>query len=200
MITANQIICALKGSPDDASQAPPPCPAWVCQAALLFRPNRFGRPYDTIQVQFFTQVTVRIPATKIAKRSKQPYETLQRRRLDLVALVQPNYKAYEPLAIGVEVKVAEADLVGDSKLIAYLPYVHLFYLAVPRALSGAARRKLAAMPDLSPAGLLLVDEQGTRLEIQPKLTRPTDTHLKELYAELLIKPFKILNPGEDCPN
>src|SRR5262245_33745435 len=115
-----------------------PCPSWVQKAALLIDPGKWGRVYETTAVNFFTETTVRVPTIKVAKRTGQEYEGLQRRRMDLVGLVQPHYKAYTPFAIGVEVKVDEHDLIGDQKLTDYLPYTHLFYLAVPWFLSDPA--------------------------------------------------------------
>lgn len=185
-MTANDIILALQGHTPLSR-----CPVWVQRAALLYRPNKFNRTYDTTAARFYTEVTVRPPATKIARRSGQPYQTLKRRRLDLVALVQPNYRAYQPLVIGVEIKVAEHDLRADQKIAEYLPYVHMFYLAVPASLQNAARQKLNEIASVAGIGLLVVGIDLTVDELQPaQLTQPSNRHLQEIYAELLIKPFR----------
>lgn len=48
-----------------------------------------------------------------------------------------------------------------------------------------------------PVGLLLVDKEQVTIRHHPDLCagehqgEPTDTHLKELYAELLLRPFKM---------
>ena len=80
-------------------------PAWVRQAALIAYPSKWGQTYETTQARYYTEVTVRIPAQKRAKRSGRLYDTLQRRRIDLVALIQANKFKYEPIVVGVEVKV-----------------------------------------------------------------------------------------------
>ncbi|GAB4462336.1 MAG: hypothetical protein Kow0031_40970 [Anaerolineae bacterium] len=188
-MTAYDILTALQqAGPGGYS------PQWVKIAALLVRPNKYGRLYDTTTAKFYTEVTVRIPAVKTAKRSGKPYNGLQRRRMDMVALVRPNYRAFEPFIIGIEVKVSESDLLNDAKLTEYLPYCHLFYLAVPQALEEAAARKLSAMQSQAKvaAGLLLVDDS---LQVRPRLQpswvhSPGNRHLSELYAELLLHQFK----------
>ncbi len=79
MMTAQDVITGLK-----ATQL------WIFEAALKFRPNKSYGLYDTTQTQFFTEITMRIPITKTAKRSGKPYQSLQHRRIDLVTLVKPN--------------------------------------------------------------------------------------------------------------
>lgn len=166
-------------------------PDWVQQAACHADPPKFGgRHYQTTAVNFFPEVTVRVPAEGKTRRGKP---RLQRRRFDLVALVQTHYKNFTPLAIGVEIKVSRHDLLADDKLSDYLPYVHLFYLAVPAELEGDATDKVTSLNrPAAPAGLLLVGEAGVTIRRHPeKPAQPTDTHLKELYAELLLRPFKL---------
>jgi len=169
-----------------------PCPGWICRAALVVDPptvfaGTVAHFYETTAVNFFPETTVRIPAEGTTRRG---LPRLQRRRLDLVALVQSHYKCFEPFAIGVEIKVDRSDLLNDEKLIAYSPYVHLFYLAVPMALKDDAIYKLAIHQQVT-TGLLLIDGSSVVIERQATLLLPTDTHLKELYAELLIRPFKL---------
>jgi hypothetical protein len=183
-MTANDILTALTSGD--------PCPSWICRAALVVDPptvfaGQVAHFYETTAVNFFPETTVRIPEDGVTRRGKPRF---QRRRLDLVALVQPHYKCFEPFAIGVEIKVTRSDLMGDEKLIAYSPYVHLFYLAVPVALKDDAIYKLAIHQQVT-AGLLLVDGRSIIIERQAQLLPPTDTHLKELYAELLLRPFKL---------
>lgn len=181
-----------------------PCPAWVQQAALLMDPSRFNQTYSTTAVNFFTETTVRVPTVKVAKRSGQEYEGLQRRRMDLVALVQPHYKAYNTFAVGVEIKVSEHDLLNDQKLTDYLPYTHLFYLATPHHLKDQALTAIGNIKysgvvadPLSLVGLLLVDDQGrVTVHHHPVPGQPTEQCLRELYSEMLIRLFKLA--GKEC--
>lgn len=178
-MTAPEILTALTTGD--------PCPDWICRAAAYIDPPKFGGLYETTAVNFFPETTVRIPAEGVTRRG-QP--RLQRRRFDLVALVQPHYKCFEPFAIGVEIKAGRSDLLNDQKLNTYSPYVHLFYLAVPATLKDDAIYKLAVDQQVT-AGLLLVNNGGVAVERQATVLPPTDTHLKELYAELLLRPFKL---------
>jgi len=164
-------------------------PLWINEAALIFRPNKRNRLYDTTQAKFYTEVTVRVPETKTAKRSGKTYQGLQRRRLDLVVLVKPNYRAYELLTIGIEIKVSKHDLLNDNKMAAYAPYCHLSYLACPYNLVDHAVAKLQELPNF---GLLLVtgDEGLISNPRHPPLFQPTEQHLKEIFSELLAKQFK----------
>lgn len=181
--TAKDIITALKQHPGDA-----PCPAWIQEAALLARPNKFGRLYETTRAAFYTEVTVRVPAVKVAKRTGKRYRTLQRRRLDLAALVRPNYKAFEPVVIGVEVKVNKHDLLNDKKYLDYLDFCRLFYFATPPALADDAHEKICR--EIVTAGLLLVTAETVTVARPPYLLPTKDKNLKEIYAELLLKQFK----------
>lgn len=163
---------------------------WIKQAALNFRPNKKGRPYDTATSMFFREVTVRIPATKINKRTGKSYQSLQRRRIDLVALIKPNYRAYELLVCGIEIKVDKHDLLNDTKMDQYTPYCHFSYLAVPLYLEKEALH----IPFVNNGfyGVIVVDtDQTIAAIIHPRLVTPTDQHLKEMYSELLVKQFKL---------
>lgn len=181
---AEQIVSALQ-----YHDTPMSCPAWVKPAALIFRPNKWDKLYKTTVARFYTEVTVRFEAEKIAKRSGKPYQGLQRRLMDMVGLIQPNKNAYEPLIIGTEIKVAKYDLLKDTKISDYLPYCHLFYLAVPEALEQDAIKKLSE-PALNPIGLLTIKHTHVTIKQQSDLQQPSDVHLKEIYAELLLKPIK----------
>ncbi len=187
-MTASEIINALKQKQPGLN-----CPQWVRESAYIFRRNKYGKLYETTRAAFYTEVTVRVPAVKTAKRSGLSYQTLQRRRLDLVALVLPNYRAYEPLVVGVEIKVAEHDLLNDHKMTDYLNYAHLFYLAVPKGLLDVAQYKLDNTLALANAGVLTVDDAGLVTVKQAPALKPMppkDAHLREIFAEMLIKPFK----------
>jgi hypothetical protein len=199
--TASQILATLITSNGDS------CPLWIAQAAAYINLPAYGSGiYETTAVNFFPEVTVRLPMEGTTRRGKP---RLQRRRIDLAALVQAHYRNFEPIAIGVEIKVSAADLLADNKLIDYLPYVHLFYLAVPPALEDDALNKLADIPwspvpeaaNFGPIGLLIVGDNHVTIRHHPDLVKlekraqsdsahPTDAHLKELYAELLLRPFK----------
>jgi len=178
-MTAQEIINTLTLSP---------APAWIQQAALLVYPSRRGQAYETTQARYYTEVTVRIETVKKAKRTGKTYTGLQRRRIDLVALIQANKFKYQPIVAGVEIKVDSHDLAGDSKIDDYLPFCDLFYLAAPAALRVESLSKLEELPGV---GLLLVDGASrVVIEREPLLKRPDDTRLKEIFAELLIKPFR----------
>lgn len=177
-------------------------PQWIERAAVLMvppSPLQGGRSYETTAVNFFPETTVRLPAEGLTRRGKP---RLQRRRLDLVALVQPHYKCFEPFVVGVEVKVSKSDLFGDDKIADYLPYCHLFYLAVPSGLEEDARVKLAIDTAHANTGLLVVTDStaancgDVRIAQQAKPRQPSDRHLRELYAELLIRPFKVEPEGQ----
>jgi hypothetical protein len=85
----------------------------------------------------------------------------------------------------------------------------MLYLAVPPELKNDALDKMASLHwtttpaanSFGPVGLLLVDEFETLVHRHPDLVEllkrhePTDTHLKELYGELLLRPFK--NAGKE---
>lgn len=173
------------------------CPTWVERAALVMAPPsplQGDRPYETTAVNFFPETTVRPPAEGLTRRGKP---RLQRRRLDLVALVQPHYKHFEPFVIGVEIKVSSDDLLRDNKIADYLPYCHLFYLAVPHGLKEMALIKLATETAYKDTGLLCITDTNSQacgdvwIAQQAAPRQPSDTCLKELYAELLIRPFKV---------
>ncbi len=184
-MTADQIIKTLTLRPN---------PAWIQQAALIVYPSKYGAVYKTTAANFFTEVTVRIEAQKKAKRTGRAYSGLQRRRIDLVALVQAHYKKYSPLTIGVEIKVSKSDLLNDHKIEAYLPFCDLFYLATPVELKEDALVKLDNEA-LVEVGLMLVSNDNVIVQRKPGLMHPGDTHLKEIYAELLIKPLKQKSRG-----
>jgi hypothetical protein len=190
MKTSADIVAALIGEG-------PRVPAWVELAAIMMKPPKFGSlPYETTAVNFYPEVTTRqevrsaLPAEGLTRRGKP---RLQRRRLDLVALVQPHYKEWEPFVIGVEVKVSASDLAGDAKMSAYLDYCHIFYLAVPSALYGVAHKKIKQTPALTGCGLLTIREDNSVVDLglTPTERRPTTRALMELYAELLLRPFKL---------
>jgi hypothetical protein len=188
MKTSTDIVAALIGQG-------PRVPSWVELAAIMMKPPKFGSlPYETTAVNFYPEVTTRQPTDETTRRGKQ---RLKRRRLDLVAVVQPHYKTWEPFVIGVEVKVSASDLVGDAKMSAYLDYCHIFYLAVPSGLVEAALQKIERTPALTGCGLLVPRFDGfgkpnlIELGKTPTERRPTTRALMELYAELLIRPFKL---------
>lgn len=170
------------------------CPAWVELAAMMVTPPRVNSgPYETTAVNFYPEVTIREPSEGLTRRGKP---RLQRRRMDLVAVVQPHYKEWQPFVIGVEVKVSAHDLAGDAKISAYLDYCHIFYLAVPVHLAELARAKITT-PALTGCGLLAIRDSGViELGQTPTQRHPTTRALAELYAELLIRPFKLA--GKDC--
>jgi hypothetical protein len=196
MITAKTVLSTLTTGD--------PCPDWIRQAAAYIDPPRYGGTYETTAVNFFPEVTVRLPVAGTTRRGKQK---LQRRRFDLIGFVQTHYKNFEPVTVGVEIKVDRNDLLNDEKLTDYLPYVHLMYLGVPPDLEDDALNKLGDIPwstipaadSFGPIGLLIVDELDVTISHHPDLLelekrfqpQPTDKHLRELYAELLLRPFKL---------
>jgi hypothetical protein len=198
-ITADKILINLMGANAD-NPDPHRCPEWVSRAAGYFDPPAYGDIYETTACNFFPETTVRLPVEGLTRRGKR---RLQRRRFDLVALCQIHYRSFVPIAIGVEIKVDKHDLLGDQKLADYLNYVHMMYLAVPPELENDALDKMASLPwsttpmNFGPIGLLLVDELETTIRHHPDLVElskrpgPTDTHLQELYGELLLRPFKL---------
>lgn len=185
-MTATDIITALSNDP-----------YWWKEAALLIYPRKRGKNghYETTQSRVYTEVTVRVATVKTAKRTGRQYDGLQRRRIDLVAVIQANKYKWQPIIAGVEVKVAEHDLMNDNKMADYLPYCDLFYIAVPPCLIDLAHEK--ALQVNSRIGVMLIDPtkkcypfQQVHVERIPIPMGPDDTHLKEIYAELLIKPFR----------
>lgn len=185
-MTANDIVAALI--------AGDPCPNWISRAATLAEPpkvypGQIARFYETTGVVFFPEVTVRIPLVGTTRRGKP---ALQRRRMDLVGVIQTYFKSFTPFTVGVEVKVSAHDLESDEKIGTYLDYVHLFYLAVPPALEELALQKIRRTPELYCCGLLVVsDDFLVHCARFPGLRYPAPNHLAELYAELLIRPFKV---------
>ena len=160
-------------------------PLWVREVAVQVYPSKFGGFYETTKAKFYEEVTLRVTQMKTAKRSGKRYEGKQRRRVDLVAFVQAHFKKYEPIAVGVEIKVDKHDLLNDNKIADYLPYFHLFYLAVPLELRDLALKKA----DPLNVGVLVVGSSVS--QIKPSyLQEPADAPLRELYAELLLRPVK----------
>lgn len=196
-LTADRIRSILGGS------HPEHAPNWISRLALRacppnIPPGQVARFYETTAVNWFPEVTVRIP-TEFLTRRRLPKP--QRRRIDLVALVQPHYKSWLPFTVGVEIKVSIHDLAADDKLYDYLPYCDYFYLAVgdQPGLWQAARDRICADGRLSTVGLLTVAHSGSVEElIKPGRNFPLPATLNDLYAELLIRPFR--NAKRECQN
>lgn len=184
-MTASDIIIALI--------AGDPCPNWVSRTAIkvdppTVYPGQVARFYETTGVVFFPEVTVRIPLAGTTRRGKP---ALQRRRMDLVGVIQPHFKNFQPFVVGVEVKVSGHDLRNDEKLQAYLDYCHAFFLAVPEDMERLAQEKISFTPGLDCCGLLTVSDDGqVEYAKAPQIRYPTLECLAALYAELLIRPFK----------
>ena len=160
-------------------------PQWIQQTALHVRPNKHGSPYDTTQAAFYPEVTIRIPTGQTTRRG---YPKPQRRRLDLVALVRLNYRAWQPVIIGIEIKASQYDLLSDAKLPQYLPYCDLFFLAAPAELHTPAKERIAA--DLPGCGLVLIyADHIARIVQLPALVPPDHTRRAELLGELLMHQF-----------
>lgn len=172
-------------------------PGWVQQLALEVRPRHRSptQVYDTTAVNFFPEVTVRIDTDQTTRRG---HPKPQRRRIDLVALIQPNYKAWEPVAVGIEIKCSYHDLIQDNKVKQYLQFFHFFFLAVPVNLADAAQNR-ATQEDIG-CGLIVIEPETERLfwQMPPLRLLPTDQALAKLYAELLIRPFRLA--GRDQSN
>lgn len=193
-MTANDIITALTVPLAPSGWT---VPGWVARAATVVHPRRRNSRlytssmgyYQTTRVKFFTEVTVRVNTIKTARRSGKQYRGLQRRRIDLVALIQANKFNYKPIIAGVEIKVNEYDLANDDKMTDYLPYCNLFYLACPAELQEAAIMKRLVIGSEN-VGLLLAFPDHVE-HVHPEPNTPSDTHLKEIYAELLVRPFRL---------
>lgn len=183
-MTAQDIINRLTHSQDQAA------PGWIRQLALEVRPSKRHptRYYDTTRVNFFPEVTVRIATDELTRRG---HPKPQRRRIDLLAIVQANYKAWQPFTIGVEIKVDPYDLARDTKIEQYFEFCHYFFLAVPLDLTDAAQQRIKE--DKPGCGLLVVEPDTNLLFIKnpPLKRRPTNASLAALYAELLIRPFRL---------
>lgn len=176
LTTANDMLGALTaGNP----------PYWISQTALHARPNKYGQLYQSTRAAFYPEVTVRIPTNNKTKRG---YAKPQRRRIDLVALSRINYRAWQPLVIGVEIKVTEHDLCSDTKIPDYLPYCDYFYLAVPAEMKAVADARIDA--DLPGLGLLLLFSGPTiRLVRYPTRTDVLAADRANIFAELLMHQF-----------
>lgn len=183
MTTAQDIITALQNDTD-----------WITYPTLMFRPNKHNRPYETTQVKFFTEVTMRMPTTKTSKRTGKPYKTQQRRRIDLVGLVKPNYKAFDLMLLGVEIKVSKSDLLNDKKMFSYAPYFHFMFLAVPEELADIAATYWHTSRFKAHWGFLSVRPDGSvghYEKVWSVINNPQEAHLKEMYSELLNKQFNM---------
>jgi len=192
-ITANNIITALSPA---LTKPVIQCPFWVKQAATLaYPPNpKYGRTqHKTTAATFHPELCIRIPNRKTNRFGKPKP---QNRYVDLLALVQAHYKITDPLIIGVEIKVAKSDLMNDKKIKDYLPYCHLFYLAVPHWMETLAYQKLK-QDKLTTVGLLLIDTaQNVTVAKLPTLTTVTMVHQKEVCTELLFRPIKRLRDNK----
>ena len=160
--------------------------AWVSQIVLREYPNDYApnEPYKTTNAKFVSEVTVRLPTEELTRRGKPKP---QRRRMDLVAVVLPHIKIWQPLLIGVEVKVSKSDLMGDNKISDYLNYCHLFYLAVPVDLVDLAKAKVA---NLNGVGILA--DSGGKVNIILHATRRdlSAENQRDIQSELLLKPLR----------
>lgn len=160
-------------------------PEWVQKTALHVRPNKYGTPYKSTQAAFYREVTVRIPTGLTTRRG---YPDFQRRRLDMVAFLRVNRRAWTPVLVGIEIKVSEYDLFNDAKLTNYFPYCDLFYLAVPAALQEQAVKRIKG--DLPDCGLILVyaNHIARIAKLAPVVT-PDQALRAELLGELLMHQF-----------
>jgi hypothetical protein len=140
-------------------------------------------PYATTDFKLFTEVTVRIPTGKQGRFC----ERLQRRRMDAVAVIRVNDRRYRPILVGIEVKVSASDLMADKKIKEYLPYVDIFYLAIPPSLVEAASDYIKKDVNLvGRVGILKVD-RCVRIERQGAVCPPSEKNRGELCQELLMK-------------
>lgn len=160
--------------------------AWVNEVVLHEYPNEYApnQPYKTTNAKFVTEVTVRIPTEKTTRRGKPKP---QRRRMDLVAVVLPHIKVWQPLLIGVEVKVSKSDLMGDNKIADYLDYCHLFYLSIPSELLGYGVEKISSFDGV---GLLVANNGNIAVFRHAKRREISAENQRDIQSELLIKPLK----------
>ena len=66
--------------------------------------------------------------------------------------------------VGVEIKVAKADLLADHKMAEYVDFVDRFYIAVPEDPQMIDAAQAVRLPSW---GILAVDQAGTVREVEP---------------------------------
>lgn len=128
--------------------------------------------------KYHREVTVRIPS-ELKTRFDKPKP--QRRRIDVVALVKPHYKAWgnELFSVGFEIKVSESDLKCDKKYTDYLGYSDYFLFAVPTGLVSAAKHKINGDPRIG-----LFDTESSEILVMPERQEVTDKNAFELYRQI----------------
>lgn len=150
---------------------------WVMALALQHCP--FIKKMKTPPVsQFFHEVTVRVPGED-RDRFNRPKP--QRRRMDIVSLIKPHYKAWgtDLFSVGIEVKVTKSDLMGDNKWLEYLPYCDYFCFAVPADLLEDTKEKVADFPAVG----ILSANTGEWYKM-PTLYDVAPRHSAEIYKQI----------------
>ena len=84
------------------------------------------------------------------------------RRID--ALIVEEKENSEVRIVGVEIKVAKADLLADHKMAEYVDFVDRFYIAVPEDPQMIDAAQAVRLPSW---GILAVDQAGTVREVEP---------------------------------
>lgn len=84
------------------------------------------------------------------------------RRID--ALIVEEKENSEVRIVGVEIKVAKADLLADHKMAEYVDFVDRFYIAVPGDPQMIDAAQAVRLPSW---GILAVDQAGTVREVEP---------------------------------
>jgi transcriptional regulator len=104
-----------------------------------------------------------------------------------VAIIRINAHRYNPIIVGIEVKVDKHDLLHDSKMQEYLDYVDCFYLVTPRTLAVEKLDYRAKHPQKDHIGDIIVEAGRVELHQLAEPLTPDARARQELSTELLMK-------------
>lgn len=156
---------------------------WVNQIVKQFANSKYW-PYDTTDHKLFREVTIRKPT---GAKNRWGEDALKRYRLDAVAVIRINAHRYNPIIVGIEVKVDKHDLRHDAKMQEYLDYVDCFYLVTPRTLAVEKLEYRMKHPKKDQIGDIIVEAGQVELHQLAKPLTPDAHARQELATELLMK-------------
>lgn len=156
---------------------------WVNQIVKQFADSKYW-PYDTTDHKLFREVTIRKPT---GAKNRWGEDALKRYRLDAVAVIRINAHRYNPIIVGIEVKVDKHDLRNDAKMQEYLDYVDCFYLVTPRTLAVEKFDYRMNHPQKDHIGDLIVEAGQVELHQIAEPLTPNASARQELATELLMK-------------
>lgn len=141
-------------------------------------------PYETTDQKLFREVTIRKPTGQINRFGE---EKLKRYRLDGVSVIKINDHRYEPVIVGLEVKISKSDLMNDTKMQEYLDYCDFFFLTIPRHLGFDAKTYISQHPQGDRIGMIIVECGEVEIHEFRDRHHISDRQRHEITTELLMK-------------